>query len=135
MALVVFEASLVKKHFLSSIDPAKQIANCAFCGTGVSVRFRRSTGFWVCRKQDTRKNHKGSWLASRERLAAAQGNRCAICQKGDEALVLDHCHKTGKHRAALCRYCNVGIGMFKEDPELLAKAIEYLNKHKTTVVD
>ena len=74
-------------------------------------------------------------------LEEAHGDRCAICGiPADEVqddwtrhspLALDHCHDTGKIRGFLCRTCNVGIGMLKDDPELLLKAAAYILKHRT----
>ena len=50
---------------------------------------------------------------------------CSICGS-KERLHIDHCHITGNVRGLLCHYCNIGIGMFKDKPELLLKAIDYL---------
>lgn len=58
-----------------------------------------------------------------------QGKRCALCRsdKSDKNnFVVDHCHKTGKIRGILCSYCNRALGMFKDSPEVLEKAISYL---------
>jgi hypothetical protein len=53
---------------------------------------------------------------------------CEIC--GDKLTGknkhLDHNHKTGKYRGALCNLCNTGLGHFKDNPELLILAAEYL---------
>jgi len=50
---------------------------------------------------------------------------CTIC--GDETdLVVDHCHKTNKVRGMLCNRCNQGLGLFRDDPELLEFARIYL---------
>ena len=66
----------------------------------------------------------------REALLRSQDGRCAICRIPEEEskrpLVIDHCHKSGKIRALLCNSCNVGLGMFKDDPEFLRAAAEYL---------
>lgn len=51
--------------------------------------------------------------------------RCLICGS-DKRLVLDHDHKTGQVRGRLCGTCNSGLGMFRDSPELLVSAIEYL---------
>lgn len=52
---------------------------------------------------------------------------CAICRKKSQAL--DHDHKTGFVRAALCHACNMGIGHLKDDVNLLVNAIKYLCLH------
>ena len=54
---------------------------------------------------------------------------CKICGS-TENLELDHDHTTGKPRACLCHLCNTGLGMFREDVRLLAKAIEYITSRK-----
>jgi hypothetical protein len=59
-----------------------------------------------------------------------QNNQCAICKKSSTdlkyMLAVDHCHKTGKVRGLLCSHCNTGLGQFKDDPNLLQLAINYL---------
>jgi hypothetical protein len=55
---------------------------------------------------------------------------CAIC--GDpfdgarQKLHVDHCHKTGRVRGALCAMCNHGLGSFRDRKDLLLKAIRYI---------
>jgi hypothetical protein len=55
-------------------------------------------------------------------------NVCDIC---DDPLTLseanfDHCHDTDKFRGWLCRNCNVGVGMFRNRPELFLAAMHYI---------
>ena len=44
--------------------------------------------------------------------------------------VIDHDHKTGELRGLLCHQCNVGIGNFKDDVNILMNAILYLSRGK-----
>ena len=61
-----------------------------------------------------------------------QGGKCAICLKpiafgGSRATVqADHDHDTGKFRGLLCAGCNRALAGFKDDIELLKRAIDYL---------
>ena len=60
-------------------------------------------------------------------MVEEQGGRCLICLgQPDRSLHTDHCHGTGAVRGLLCSRCNIGLGCFKEDPELLSRAVMYL---------
>lgn len=62
-----------------------------------------------------------------DEMLVSQNYSCAIC--GDSppyTLNVDHCHTTGVVRGLLCWECNIGIGKFKDDTNLLLKTIEYL---------
>ena len=61
----------------------------------------------------------------------AQSGLCPIC-KGP-AKHLDHDHRTGAVRSFLCRRCNTGLGCFKDDPTVLRKAADYLEKWNSNV--
>ena len=52
---------------------------------------------------------------------------CGICGRL-EKLCVDHCHKTGKVRGALCYQHNTGLGQFGDDANQLRKAICYLGE-------
>lgn len=62
-------------------------------------------------------------------ILSSQNGVCKICGNGPElrSLAVDHDHKTGYIRGILCENCNRGLGMFKDKPELLASAIDYLS--------
>jgi len=60
-----------------------------------------------------------------------QDFKCAICKTlfGTEKTTkphVDHCHKTNRVRGLLCGGCNTGIGLLKENPEVLRNAITYI---------
>jgi DNA-directed RNA polymerase subunit RPC12/RpoP len=65
-------------------------------------------------------------------LLIRQGYVCAICGQDDNGreLSVDHCHSTNKVRGLLCHNCNVGIGHFKDNQNLLLLAIDYLRKYE-----
>ena len=64
-------------------------------------------------------------------LYKKQNRGCAICSvptgSNDKRLSVDHNHQTGEVRGLLCDDCNIGLGKFKDNPNLLAKAINYLS--------
>jgi hypothetical protein len=59
------------------------------------------------------------------------GPKCAICAtpQGARRLARDHCHRTGLRRGDLCIKCNLGIGYFNDDLELMMNAIRYLRHY------
>jgi hypothetical protein len=60
-------------------------------------------------------------------LEARKISECVICgQSQDKQLSIDHDHETGYVRGALCMRCNLGLGHFRDDPELLRNAALYL---------
>lgn len=77
------------------------------------------------RDWDLRKDF-GITLGEYRAMAAAQGDVYAICGQPETAtrlgqvlsLAVDHHHATGQVRSLLCRACNLGLGAFREDPEL-----------------
>ena len=70
----------------------------------------------------------------------SQKGVCAICgtdsptttqEDTHKHLFVDHCHTSGAVRGLLCSSCNTGLGLFKDNPERLKAAIQYLtNKEK-----
>lgn len=74
----------------------------------------------------------GFTKADYDRLLKEQHNVCAICKKPNEngnSLSADHCHESQMKRGLLCNSCNLGLGSFKDDPNLLAAAIDYLGRY------
>jgi len=52
---------------------------------------------------------------------------CEVCnQPSEKTLCLDHDHDSETFRGWLCHHCNLGIGMFKNDPGVMQQAVDYL---------
>jgi hypothetical protein len=103
---------------------------------------RRRYGEWAAanpekakrqgRKQD---RDKGYWRQLRygvtpeqyAEMLKKQNDACAVCENPfEQEPFVDHCHETGRVRGLLCRHCNTGIGMLKDDPALMRKAALYV---------
>lgn len=136
------------KHYLSDVNPAERTAICAICGptrVGTNGIDRYGRTAFDCQTKKDEKNRKravytfgdGDTIpydeatAARTRLHKEQNGLCAICNRPEAetgTLRLDHCHDTGKIRGLLCNGCNMGIGSFKDSPENLIAASEYLTR-------
>ena len=82
-----------------------------------------------CRKHNIRRYNMTQ--ERYEKLLAEQGGVCAICRKFNTFrttphMTIDHSHITGGVRGVLCAKCNTGLGGFRDNPELLWRAIKYL---------
>lgn len=113
---------------------------CLVCGTPRSKA--REPRLWSlycsapCRVEAERRQRIGpgyrvTGQSRYTELYLAQGGCCWICEKvlaKEAAGPLDHDHKTGRVRGLLCSRCNTGLGLFKDDPALLERAILYLRR-------
>lgn len=90
------------------------------------------------RTSNLRKNF-GIEIEEYESLLSKQKGVCAICSQPETyihkttgkpaRLAVDHCHTSGSVRKLLCKACNNGLGLFRDNPELLIKAADYLKGH------
>lgn len=80
------------------------------------------------------KTKYGLTVEEYDAIVRSEISKCRICGRtnDDVKLVLDHNHETGDIRGVLCPNCNTGIGLFKDNPDLLEKAIEYLKDASNT---
>lgn len=83
------------------------------------------------RPKDRRLHNHGMTELHFGMLMYEQNHACAICYTPFEGIriCVDHDHKTGRLRSLLCNNCNSGLGQFKDDPERLSSAINYLKSH------
>ena len=122
---------------------------CPTCGTSFEGRSNKVYCSERCRKKAEKKRHYEKHGYNKEykrrhdlknlygitpddynRMFVEQKGCCAICgthqQELKKKLAVDHDHETGKVRGLLCRSCNTGIGLLKENKEILLAAISYL---------
>lgn len=77
-----------------------------------------------------------------DQMLDEQGGVCAICQQTETRihhstkkvapLCVDHDHATGQVRGLLCVRCNRMLGYGRDNPEILRRAIAYLERHQET---
>lgn len=126
------------RHILSQINSETKTGICSVCGLIKIVK--HSSTQWRCSTKSVQRNKirrlKKSNISREEynqfiQISPPNSHQiCGICKKtvqeNGKYLALDHCHKTGKIRGYLCHDCNLGIGNFKDDPNLLESAVTYL---------
>ena len=80
--------------------------------------------------QNSRLQGSHEYLSYKEyqQLLLRQKGKCKICGgiSNGKRLSIDHDHQTGKIRGLLCDNCNFGLGWFKDNIEVLKRAISYL---------
>jgi len=93
------------------------------CSSGNSVEFSAREKALGAKFGITEEDYK--------KLFDKQKGCCAICGVDYTAstrnLDVDHCHDTNIVRGLLCNNCNRGLGHFQDDPEILQKAVLYLD--------
>lgn len=133
-------------YFYSGVNPTR-MARCKSCHLRVSkeTRERNRDKHLARMKVYNSRRAPGSFAAAnlksrygltpeeRQAMVDGQGGRCAVCgcpeaESRGGKLVVDHDHQTKLVRAMLCNECNVGLGRFKDNPDLLRKAADYLER-------
>lgn len=82
-------------------------------------------------KASKRKTAYGLTSAQFDEMWQQQDGKCAICRRlldnsSRLGVHVDHCHFDDQIRGLLCGHCNMGLGRFRDDPELLQEAAAYL---------
>jgi len=111
--------------------PSGYASSCKKCRT----KEKRSPDY--IRNYDLKKSY-GITLDDYNSMFEEQGGKCAICKihlndiryGKKKNLCVDHDHKTGKVRGLLCDKCNRGIGLLKDDVNVLNNAINYLKRNE-----
>lgn len=92
---------------------------CKSCKYGIARKYRHRY------KQVRLEN-----LPSYDQLISNIPEVCEICRKAPQVrrLALDHCHLTNTLRGWICYKCNLGLGYFDDNTDVLQEAINYLRK-------
>jgi len=74
-------------------------------------------------------NKFGINLPTYDKIIEEQGGGCAICGDASKiTLAVDHCHETGRVRGLLCGKCNRALGLLRDNPDIIKKALKYLTR-------
>jgi len=120
-----------------------------FCNVCVSQRAKlprykqRALAYHHRNRQSRNAIHRRYLLKSKygitpedyDALLAAQGGACALCSapqpnKVGSRFYIDHDHASGAVRGLLCGPCNMGLGQFRDDPDLLRAAAQYVERNR-----
>ena len=108
---------------------------CKQCSTAKQKQLNASKEKKLLFKENNLKRNYDLTQEEYNKILLEQGNKCIICGKdqseSQKAFAVDHNHITGRVRGILCSWCNTGIGLFKDDPKTLYRAIQYLYKNDT----
>lgn len=115
---------------------------CPKCGCGFIVPHGRHRAMPYCSSCSTQ--YRSVLNGLRKSNPIPEDHRCDCCGKEEDELTvaysktgtpisvwrLDHDHNSGEFRGWLCSNCNIGLGKFYDDVNLLHRAIEYLQKSR-----
>ena len=118
---------------------------CIKCDTKLPLdKFSPASGGNFLRPECRKCNNELSKVRARlkkEYGMPKEGHVCPIClgtkdqvnglgNKKNGSWVIDHCHESESFRGWLCHTCNRALGGFKDNTEILNRAIKYLEKHR-----
>jgi hypothetical protein len=115
--------------------PENRLASgyCKLCARIASAKWKEKNPF-----AERGKHYQTRYGISKEQFeeqCARQENKCAICDVSfdyatrETTPTLDHAHdSTSRFRGVLCITCNSGIGLLKDNVQLLENAIHYLKE-------
>lgn len=109
------------------------LKKCPKCGRVLPAKefAKKSSHCKICRRDYDWQYRYGLSAEQYFELYQKQGGKCRICGcelPDGEYLHVDHNKRSGEVRGLLCSKCNKGIGLFKENPSVMNRAIEYIKE-------
>lgn len=80
-------------------------------------------------RERTKERRYGVTQEQFDQMLLNQNNKCKICDiefNGSKFTHIDHCHKTNTVRGLLCNNCNMALGQFGDNTDIMGMAIKYL---------
>jgi Recombination endonuclease VII. len=111
---------------------------CAWCSKQIPYKSgKRAYCSGECQLAHAAKTAR--WRKKRLPADFEPPKKCELCGRGARRLVIDHDHSccAGERtcgecfRGMLCQSCNVGLGMFDDDPAALRKAARYVERTRS----
>lgn len=136
------------------INNSYALLDCSYCKEKKEInefnKYQLRTKYLKCKKCESGMNRHYYILAKYkltneeyEKMLIAQNGLCKICGNGETAMLkgkikklsIDHCHESEKNghlkiRGLLCHNCNQGLGAFRDNPNNLRIAADYLEHNK-----
>jgi len=111
-----------KKHKNGLQSKCKKCAN-----EDAKLRYKKDNGDKM--SWNMRKYRYGITKNDFMKLKDKQFGLCTICYEKlpeDKKIHVDHDHETGKVRGLLCPRCNIAVGIFENNKNLIGNIVDYL---------
>jgi hypothetical protein len=108
--------------------------DCKDCKNAAARQWRKDNPENVERhlvrmRERTKERRYGITQEQFDQMLVDQNNKCKICDnvfKNSKETHIDHCHSTNKVRGLLCNGCNMALGQFMDNTDIMDNAIKYL---------
>lgn len=126
--LILIKDGKNKCSTCEEIKPLKVFTPRKLSSTGYDNRCSKCKA--ITNKNSKLKRYYNLNLEKFSILLEKQKGLCEICRTDlqDKKICVDHCHTTNIIRGLLCDHCNRGLGLLKDNTQVLYSAIRYLKK-------
>ena len=69
--------------------------------------------------------------ALRQQHECPPPGECPLCHRHTTKWVIDHCHHSKQARGYICDSCNTALGGFRDDPDIIRRALAWVEEPKT----